>query len=298
MQSSLAAWLKKPEAPTQNERPPPVAPPTARRPPPPPKSTATASPSPSPSPVVAARTPAPKAMDNWNDIPDDFLQAPARPRSKKSPRASHAATPLAVSRVPTPLALPSPGPAIPQRFALRPLPPNVEIAPLAPQHLAAYKHLNALTLPVAYPDSFYKDTMTEPNLSLTMVALWHSSPPQTTTADAPSDPPRLVGAIRCRLLPAAQLYVSTLGILAPYRTHGIALHLLHALVNKAVDVHSVTCVTAHVWEANQEGLDWYKKRNFDILDKDDGYYRKLKPQGAYLVKKCIGVGDLLGHTGA
>jgi ribosomal protein S18 acetylase RimI-like enzyme len=136
--------------------------------------------------------------------------------------------------------------------------------------------------------------MIEPNFSITMVALWHSSPSQASSSDVATEPPRLVGAIRCRLLPSSQLYISTIGILAPYRSHGIAMHLLQAVVKKAVNLHSVRCVTAHVWEANDEGLDWYKKRNFEILDKEEAYYRKLKPQGAHLVRKWIGVGDLLG----
>jgi ribosomal protein S18 acetylase RimI-like enzyme len=91
------------------------------------------------------------------------------------------------------------------------------------------------------------------------------------------------------------LYISTIGVLAPYRTHGIAMHLLQAVVKKAVELHSVRCVTAHVWEANEEGMEWYKKRNFEILEKEEGYYRKLRPQGAFLVRKWIGVGDLLAN---
>lgn len=73
------------------------------------------------------------------------------------------------------------------------------------------------------------------------------------------------------------------------------MHLLQAIVQRAVELHGVRCVTAHVWEANEEGLEWYKKRNFEILGKEEGYYRKLKPQGAFLVRKWIGVGDLLSN---
>lgn len=74
------------------------------------------------------------------------------------------------------------------------------------------------------------------------------------------------------------------------------MHLLQAVVKKAVDLHSVRCVTAHVWEANDEGLEWYKKRNFEILGKEEDYYRKLRPQGAFLMRKWIGVSDLLGNA--
>jgi ribosomal protein S18 acetylase RimI-like enzyme len=237
-------------------------------------------------------------MDNWNDIPDDFLQAPSRPRSKRSPRSSHTVTPAPASRVPTPVTLPTPQPAIPQLFALRPLPSNLEIVSLTNDHLPAYKTLNALTLPVAYPESFYKETMTEPNLSVTLVALWHESPAQGSITDPAAEPPRLVGAVRCRLLPSSQLYISTIAVKAPYRSHGIAMHLLQAVVKKAVELHGMKCVTAHVWEANEEGLEWYKKRNFEVLEKEEGYYRKLRPQGAFLVRKWIGVSDLLGSAGS
>lgn len=136
--------------------------------------------------------------------------------------------------------------------------------------------------------------MTEPHHSITLIALWHSTSESDTEEERHKAKPRLVGAIRCRLFPSSQLYISTIGILSPYRTHGIAMHLLQAVVKKAVAEHSVRCVTAHVWEANEEGLEWYKKRNFEILGKEEEYYRKLKPQGAFLVRKWIGVGDLLG----
>ncbi|KAH7075950.1 hypothetical protein BKA63DRAFT_413229 [Paraphoma chrysanthemicola] len=287
MQSSISSWLKKPATAKQTQQTPmPPKPSTApSRPPPPPKSVS------APSRVPATTTPVPQATDNWNDIPDEFLQPPSRPRSKKSPRSSRNATPMATPRVTTPVQIPVQKPAIPQLFALRPLPPNVELVPLTEELLPAYKRLNALTLPVAYPEGYYKETMTEPYLCLTLVALWHSASTQSSHTSPHSDPPRLVGAVRCRLLPSSQLYISTLGILAPYRSHGIAMHLLQGVVRKAVELHNVKSVVAHVWEANEEGLEWYKKRNFEVLEKEDAYYRKLKPQGAFLTTfyiTCIG----------
>jgi ribosomal protein S18 acetylase RimI-like enzyme len=62
-----------------------------------------------------------------------------------------------------------------------------------------------------------------------------------------------------------------------------------------MDKHGVRCVTAHVWEANEEGLEWYKKRGFEIIGREDVYYHKLKPPGAILVRKWLGVADLLAH---
>ncbi|KAJ4347531.1 hypothetical protein N0V95_005362 [Ascochyta clinopodiicola] len=318
LQSSLSGWLKKPAAGKDNIQPPPPPPPASavpKRPPPPPKSVS-APPRMPMNRVPSSTTPMPKTTDQWNDIPEDFLSAPSsRPRSKKSPRPSATGTPASISRVPTPIALssetpsttetplttiaPPPAPAVhtslPSLFSLRPLPPNVELAPLTDEHLDAFKRLNALTLPIPYPESFYKETMTEPHHSITLIALWHSASEEDTEEEKEKAKPRLIGAIRCRLLPSSQLYISTIGMLSPYRTHGIAMHLLQAVVKKAVAEHGVRCVTAHVWEANEEGLEWYQKRKFEILGKEEAYYRKLKPQGAFLVRKWIGVGDLLGN---
>jgi len=56
----------------------------------------------------------------------------------------------------------------------------------------------------------------------------------------------------------------------------------------------VSGVYAHVWEANEEGLDWYKRRGFVVEEPViQGYYRRLKPDGARIVRRGIGVRDWL-----
>lgn len=181
-------------------------------------------------------------------------------------------------------------------FAMKALPDNVALVPLTEDLIPSFKRLNAILLPVAYPTQFYTETMTEPHHSLTLMAVWRSTPIDTSPS-SDTEKPRLIGAIRCRILPSANLYISTIGILSPYRSYGIATHLLQIMVAKASKEHGVKCITAHVWEANDEGLEWYKKRGFEVIGKEPGYYRKLKPQGAVLVRRWIGVGDLLGNTG-
>lgn len=186
--------------------------------------------------------------------------------------------------------------SVPATVAVKPLPANVELVPLTAELIPGFKRLNALLLPVAYPTAFYTETMTEPHHGITLMALWHSTPLSETPSE--TEKPRLIGAIRCRILPSANLYISTIGLLSPYRSHGIATHLLNRIAIKASEEHGVKCITAHVWEANEDGLEWYKKRGFEIIGKEDGYYRKLKPSGAVLVRKWIGVGDLLSETNA
>ncbi|KAF2190514.1 acyl-CoA N-acyltransferase, partial [Zopfia rhizophila CBS 207.26] len=177
-------------------------------------------------------------------------------------------------------------------FALSPLPPNVELVPLTEDLIPAFKRLNSLMLPIPYPTEFYNESMTEPHHGVTLMALWHAAPTSNPPASS-TEKPHLVGAIRCRVLPSSTLYISTLCLLPPYRSHGIATHLLHSVIAKASKKHGLKCVTAHVWEANEDGLEWYAKRGFDVLERGEGYYRKLKPSGAILVRKWIEVGDVL-----
>ena len=90
------------------------------------------------------------------------------------------------------------------------------------------------------------------------------------------------------------LYLSTLLLLSPYRSHGIATHMLNMLSKRAVRDYGVTSIGAHVWEANLDGLEWYRKRGFREVGREVGYYRRLKPGTAVVMQRKVGVMDLVG----
>ena len=187
-------------------------------------------------------------------------------------------------------------------FNLRKLPPNVTLEPITSATLKAFRRMNSLLLPIPYPDKFYNETISDPVVaSISLSAIWREEKPERTTNGATASPvsvPTLAGAIRCRLLqPPADadkprnapdapiLYISTIGTLAPYRRHNLATHLLDAVTKTAVDLYGAEAVTAHVWEANTEALEWYEKRGFTVIGKEDAYYRRLKPSGAFSIRK-------------
>lgn len=213
--------------------------------------------------------------------------------------------------------LPSSTPPPPNFSNLRPLAPNVELTPLTPALIPAFKRLNSL-LPVAYPPSFYNESIADATISsITLLALWHDEPHTTSTAPAPAPeaaaepesdpeskttPPALVAAaIRCRLAPSASpnptLYISTLCVLPSHRHHGLAAHLLARVTAVAIAQHGVGGVTAHVWEANADAREWYAKRGFREEAREEAYYRKLRPAGAVVVRRGVGVRDLVGWGG-
>ncbi|CAF9911128.1 hypothetical protein IMSHALPRED_009934 [Imshaugia aleurites] len=168
--------------------------------------------------------------------------------------------------------------------------------------------------------------------SLALCASWHETPrpskrgvdPLTNevlSAVSAIDGPgtKVIGGIQCRLEPllgppptqsatistaslpphqqAHKLYIQTLAVLSPYRHLGIATALLDAIICVVLTQYprqnvNVKEIYAHVWESNEEALEWYVKRGFEVEEKVvDGYYRKLRPSGARIVRRRIGVGD-------
>lgn len=143
----------------------------------------------------------------------------------------------------------------------------------------------------------------------------------------------MIGGIRCRLEPLrptttellnsqsksqqepVNLYIQTLHLLSPYRGHGVATSLLNALlfdstaqpgppdcgrqVSELVKHYNIRTVTAHVHEANDDALRWYRARGFSVEEGVvENYYRRLCPSGARIVKLALRWNDRLGDAHA
>ena len=164
------------------------------------------------------------------------------------------------------------------------LPANVLMEPVNATHMADLKRLTSTTLPIRYPDKFYASTLEEPDAkAFSRVVLFDGRP---------------VGWIRCRLDTVLgsdtenmqrQIYIQALCLLAPYRGQGFASALLADILNpSALKENNVESVYAHVWEANEEALEWYTRQNFNRVLLVDDYYRRLKPARAWIVRRDLG----------
>ncbi|KIW20560.1 hypothetical protein PV08_01135 [Exophiala spinifera] len=166
--------------------------------------------------------------------------------------------------------------------------PEAVITPVQQSHLPAIQRLTSTTLPVHYNHSFFTSTLTDPVAAqLSRAVLYHSEP---------------VGWIRCRLescsptsntelskTALSQIYIQALALLAPYRNLGLATYLLDAVLSSPIATGPETvCIYAHVWERNEDALDWYAKRGFKRVMLVDMYYRKLRPGGAWIVRRELG----------
>ena len=117
------------------------------------------------------------------------------------------------------------------------------------------------------------------------------------------------------------LYISTLSVLSPYRRHAIGCNLIQAAITHALELVSslntppilaqvpdpslqskdksnsnsntqragisLEYIYAHVWETNTEAAEWYGRRGFEVGEVEEGYYRRLKPGGARVVRRGI-----------
>ena len=160
------------------------------------------------------------------------------------------------------------------------------ISPVTEEHLPAIRRLTSTTLPVRYSPAFFTTTVTDPVAQkLSRVALYGSEP---------------VGWIRCRVepcspntssgtnisFPRSQIYIQALAVLSPYRNLGLATALLSETFSAAVSLgEKVVCIYAHVWEMNEDALEWYAKRGFKRVMLVERYYLKLKPSGAWIVRR-------------
>ncbi|CAM1502280.1 Fc.00g042640.m01.CDS01 [Cosmosporella sp. VM-42] len=170
------------------------------------------------------------------------------------------------------------------------LPHESSIRPITPRDLNALRRINALLLPVAYPDIFYQRAITGP---YSRVITWAHDGAE----------PKVVGGVVCRLEPGGNvdpttpqtLYIQSLCLLSPYRGLGLVNAAVENIIATAMaePALNVRTVTAHVWTENEEGLKWYEGRGFKCRDRPiRGYYMKLRPDSAWLVSRDTGASVL------
>ncbi|KAI0551434.1 acyl-CoA N-acyltransferase [Xylaria curta] len=188
--------------------------------------------------------------------------------------------------------------------------PQASISRIQPEHISALRRITSLLLPVNYPDSFYA-RLSDPLSSgaFSRVILWRDDKKATEKVIGglvcrPEPSPFHAGTVdgkrssRGPTTPSAQpnaLYIQSLVLLSPYRGLGLAAALLDEVVADAArSEFACETVWAHVWTQNDEGLKWYMARGFARVDEVKKYYHKLHPDSAWIVRREIGPGAVLG----
>lgn len=149
---------------------------------------------------------------------------------------------------------------------------RIELGDITKHNIKLMRRLNQFIFPVNYNDKFYKDVLEAGELA--KLAFYNDV---------------VVGAVCCRVEQVdneRRLYIMTLGCLYRYRRLGIGTtmleHVLECASNKGIDN-----IYLHVQINNTGAIEFYKKFGFEIVDTKEGYYKKIEPSSALVLKKKL-----------
>ncbi|KAF9360756.1 N-alpha-acetyltransferase 50 [Mortierella sp. AD094] len=157
---------------------------------------------------------------------------------------------------------------------------RVGLGDITVNNLGQIKRLNTVLFPVVYNPSFYKEILEVGEFA--KIIYFNDV---------------CVGGVCCRKEPIAgekstqNLYIATLGVLAPYRRLGLGSRLLaHILENAELPPSSepkIGKVYLHVQKTNEEALEFYKKHGFHIAETLENYYPQFEDKDAYRLEKVL-----------
>lgn len=187
------------------------------------------------------------------------------------------------------------------------LPQQASISFIQEPHIQPLHRINSLLLPINYPDSFYRKILhPDSPISFSRVITW---------TDSSSSETKVIGGIVCRLDPALapdstpqvpkfqdgiyDVYIQSLALLSPYRGKGLVAEVLNEVIESATAQQElrIASLYAHVWTENEEAVKWYSARGFRREDPAiQGYYRRLKPDTAWIFRRRLNPRDHLQHA--
>lgn len=154
---------------------------------------------------------------------------------------------------------------------------KVSFIGITKDNVGQLRELNRAVFPVSYSPKFYEDVI-KPGVKDVVRLAFHNS--------------ALVGAICCRFEEGEggkrRVYIMTLGVLAPYRSLGVGSRLLRSVMKRVRTLGDVSEVYLHVQVSNEGALEFYRRHEFEVGERVEGYYKRLDPPDCFVVRKVIG----------
>ncbi|KAJ2848798.1 hypothetical protein IWW36_003068 [Coemansia brasiliensis] len=157
---------------------------------------------------------------------------------------------------------------------------QISIQPVVSENISKVRNLNSVLFPVRYSKTFYENLL-QPNY-FGRLAYFNA---------------QCVGTITCCKQPLGyadvkmagmrepsercEMYMMTLGVLAPFRRMGIAQSLVKCALETAAEDPSIKRVVLHVQVGNDDALGFYHKLGFVTTHTVDQYYKHIEPSQAY-----------------
>nr|CAH8827157.1 unnamed protein product [Trichobilharzia regenti] len=168
---------------------------------------------------------------------------------------------------------------------------KIELGQLTPHNIKQFRLINQNVFPVTYTEKFYSDVLK--NSKMCRLAYFNDI---------------VVGAVSYRIenvlvkssdpsgdessgQTVKKCYIMTLGCLAPYRGHGVGTLMLKHVIKFCQKHGGIKSIYLHVHVGNEGAVAFYKRFGFEITGEVDDYYRRIQPQTAYVLERCLSATD-------
>jgi len=153
---------------------------------------------------------------------------------------------------------------------------RVSFASLTPNNLGTVRRLNSVLFPIKYSDKFYGDIL-KPEVEDFCKLVYYNDVP--------------VGTICCRLETKddqAELYLMTMGVLAPYRSRRLGSQTLELIMTTASNAKlKISRIYLHVQVSNTAAKKFYERHGFREVGIHENYYKKIVPHDAWILERVI-----------
>ncbi|EAU91495.1 N-acetyltransferase NAT13 [Coprinopsis cinerea okayama7 len=153
---------------------------------------------------------------------------------------------------------------------------RVSFSSLTENNLGTVRKLNSVLFPIRYSEKFYQDIL-KPEVEEFCKLVYYNDIP--------------VGTICCRLEnkdDQEQLYLMTMGVLAPYRSREVGSKALESVLEAAA-MHSpkIQKIYLHVQVSNEDAKRFYERHGFTEVGIHKDYYKKISPPDAWVLEKRV-----------
>ncbi|EIM79178.1 N-acetyltransferase NAT13 [Stereum hirsutum FP-91666 SS1] len=164
---------------------------------------------------------------------------------------------------------------------------RVSFASLTPNNLGTVRKLNSVLFPIKYSEKFYQDILLPEAEDFCKLGASSCSFGSTVYYN---DIP--VGTVCCRFETKdgeAQIYLMTMGVLAPYRSLGIGSQCLELIKNAASAYKNtkIRRIYLHVQISNEGAKQFYQRHGFTELGVAENYYKKITPRDAWILETFV-----------
>jgi len=154
---------------------------------------------------------------------------------------------------------------------------RIALGEVTVHNIRQLKRLNTVVFPVSYNDKFYKDVLQAGELA--RLAYYNDV---------------VVGGVCCRVDTSnglRELYIMTLGCLAPYRRLGIGTIMLKHVLDYVERDGNFDSIFLHVQVNNDSAISFYQRFGFNIVETKPAYYKKIEPADAHVLRKDLRVNN-------